>query len=62
MHVLLNKADKLSHGAATSALRTAKQRLASPQFSLQLFSALTGVGRDEAIEKLSAWLTPPTVR
>ncbi len=59
MHVLLNKADKLRHGAATSALRAAKQRLASPQFSLQLFSALTGVGRDEAIEKLSAWLTPP---
>jgi GTP-binding protein len=60
MHVLLNKADKLRHGAATSALRSAQQRLASPQFSLQLFSALTGVGRDEAIEKLSAWLTPPT--
>ena len=58
MHVLLNKADKLRHGAATSALRAAKQRLASPQFSFQLFSALTGVGRDEAIEKLSAWLTP----
>jgi GTP-binding protein len=58
MHVLLNKADKLRHGAATSALRAAKQRLASPQFSLQLFSALTGVGRDEAIDKLGAWLTP----
>jgi GTP-binding protein len=58
MHVLLNKADKLRHGASTSALRAAKQRLSSPQFSLQLFSALTGVGRDEAIDKLSAWLTP----
>ncbi len=58
MHVLLNKADKLRHGGTTTALRTAKQRLASPQFSLQLFSALTGVGRDEAIDKLSVWLTP----
>ncbi len=58
MHVLLNKADKLRHGANTTALRTAKQRLASPQFSLQLFSALTGLGRDEAIERLSGWLTP----
>jgi len=58
MHVLLNKADKLRHGASTSALRTAKQRLASPQFSLQLFSALTGAGRDEAIDKLGTWLTP----
>ncbi len=57
MHVLLNKADKLRHGASTSALRTAKQRLASPQFSLQLFSALTGAGRDEAIDKLGTWLT-----
>jgi len=58
MHVLLNKADKLRHGASTSALRAARQRLASPQFSLQLFSALTGLGRDEAIAKLSSWLTP----
>jgi GTP-binding protein len=58
MHVLLNKADKLRHGASTSALRAAKQRLSSPQFSLQLFSALTGVGRDEAIDKIGAWLTP----
>jgi GTP-binding protein len=58
MHVLLNKADKLRHGASTTALRAAKQRLAAPQFSLQLFSALTGLGRDEAIDKLSVWLTP----
>jgi len=58
MHVLLNKADKLKHGACIQALRNAQQRLSSPQFSLQLFSAQTGLGRDEAIEKLSAWLTP----
>jgi hypothetical protein len=40
------------------ALRGAKQRLVSPLFSLQLFSAQTGLGRDEAIDKLSGWLTP----
>ena len=45
-------------GARTIALRTARQRLDPTLFSVQLFSALTGLGRDEAIEKLSAWLTP----
>jgi GTP-binding protein len=58
MHVLLNKADKLKHGARTVALRTARQRLDATLFSVQLFSALTGLGRDEAIDKLSVWLTP----
>ncbi len=58
MHVLLNKADKLKHGARTVALRVARQRLDSAQFSIQLFSALTGLGRDEAIDKLGGWLTP----
>jgi len=60
LHVLLNKADKLKHGARTQALRTARQRLASEFFSVQLFSAQTGLGRDEAIDKLSVWLTPPS--
>jgi GTP-binding protein len=57
MHVLLNKADKLKHGAGITALRAAERRLTSPVFSLQLFSARTGLGRDEAIETLSVWLT-----
>jgi GTP-binding protein len=57
MHVLLNKADKLKHGAAVTALRAAEQRLNSPLFSLQLFSARTGLGRDDAIDTLSLWLT-----
>jgi GTP-binding protein len=58
MHVLLNKADKLKHGAAVTALRDAARRLTSPLFSLQLFSARTGLGRDDAIDTLSHWLTP----
>jgi len=60
MHVLLNKADKLKHGACVNALRSARARLTQPHFSLQLFSAQTGLGRDEAIELLSVWLTPTT--
>jgi GTP-binding protein len=62
MHVLLNKADKLKHGAQTLALRSARERLEPPLFSLQLFSAQSGLGRDEAIEKLSYWLTPQHLR
>jgi GTP-binding protein len=57
MHVLLNKADKLKHGASIAALRAAQQRLTAAVFSVQLFSARTGLGRDEAIERLSTWLT-----
>jgi GTP-binding protein len=57
MHVLLNKADKLRHGASVEALRAARKRLNAAVFSTQLFSARTGAGREEAIELLSAWLT-----
>jgi GTP-binding protein len=57
MHVLLNKADKLKHGASITALRDAQQRLKAAIFSVQLFSARTGMGRDEAIDRLSDWLT-----
>jgi len=56
-HVLLNKVDKLKRGAATLALREARKRLTASIFSIQLFSARTGTGRDEAIELLSSWLT-----
>jgi GTP-binding protein len=59
MHVLLNKADKLRHGASVEALRSARNRLDAAVYSTQLFSARTGAGREEAIELLSAWLTPP---
>ncbi len=57
MHVLLNKADKLKHGARMRALADAKRVLAAPNFSVQLFSAQTGMGRDELIVHLAAWLT-----
>jgi GTP-binding protein len=54
--VLLNKADKLKHGAALVALRAARERLTAAIFTVQLFSARTGCGRDGAIEVLSDWL------
>jgi len=62
MLVLLNKADKLKHGARQHALRAARRRLSDAQFSVQLFSAQTGLGRDEAIDVLSRWLTPELSR
>jgi GTP-binding protein len=58
MLVLLNKADKLKHGAQRQALRVARQRLSDARFTVQLFSALSGQGRVEAIETLRRWLTP----
>lgn len=58
MHVLLNKADKLKHGAQQDTLRAARKRLVGGLFTVQLFSAQTGLGRDEAIERLTRWLTP----
>jgi GTP-binding protein len=57
--ILLNKADKLKRGAALAALRAARARLTASIYSVQLFSARTGCGRDEAIERLSAWLATP---
>ena len=59
--VLLNKSDKLKRGAALTALRAARARLTAAIFTVQLFSARTGCGRDEAIAHLSAWLTLPDV-
>lgn len=61
MHVLLNKADKLKHGAGIEALRDAERRLRGAVFSVQLFSARTGLGRDQAIERLNTWLAVDTV-
>jgi GTP-binding protein len=54
--VLLNKADKLKRGAALAALRDARTRLSASIYTVQLFSARNGCGRDEAIEVLAGWL------
>lgn len=58
MLVLLNKADKLKHGAQRAALSAASRRLPDAWFTVQLFSAQNGLGRDAAIATLTPWLTP----
>ncbi|MBV8143645.1 MAG: YihA family ribosome biogenesis GTP-binding protein [Gammaproteobacteria bacterium] len=56
LHVLLSKADKLSRGEATRTLQAAAAQLAG-RGTVQLFSALRGVGLREAQETLAAWLS-----
>ncbi|MGB8433683.1 MAG: ribosome biogenesis GTP-binding protein YihA/YsxC [Burkholderiales bacterium] len=58
VHVLLTKADKLTRSAAEAALLGVRKRLAelSPNFTVQLFSALKRTGIDAAEETLGSWL------
>ncbi len=57
-HVLLNKADKLSRGAAARTLAEARKRLAplGEENVVQLFSATRRTGIDELGARLDAWL------
>lgn len=57
-HILLTKADKLSRGQATTALRQLQATLQSdfPGVSAQLFSGLSGEGADQARAQLDDWL------
>jgi GTP-binding protein len=55
LHVLLSKADKLNRSESAAVLRTASARL-SGRGTVQLFSALRGIGLREAQETLAAWL------
>lgn len=59
VHILLNKADKLSRNQAHKQLQLVQQQLPSEtniEISLQTFSAATGAGVDQAIARLSQWL------
>lgn len=57
VHILLNKADKLTRGAAANTLLMVRKLLASnPLASVQSFSALNKQGLDECWEKLDEWL------
>ncbi len=57
VHVLLTKADKLRRGPATNTLLRVQRHLAEyHDTSVQLFSALKGIGVEEAREKICAWL------
>jgi GTP-binding protein len=58
IHLLLNKADKLSRNQAFKQLKLAEKQLAQyPQdlMSAQLYSAIDGTGMDELIGKLGVW-------
>ena len=58
VHVLLTKADKLRRGPALEALRRVREALPAlhPRAGVQLFSARTRLGVEEARAVLEAWL------
>jgi GTP-binding protein len=57
VHVLLTKADKLGHAAATTTLRAVAADLAGRGgMTVQLFSATRGQGIDEVCSRLDSWL------
>ena len=59
IHILLNKSDKLGRNAANQQLFAVRKELsevAEIGVSVQLFSALTKVGLDQACEKICHWL------
>ena len=58
VHVVLNKYDKLKHGQAKSTLLKTQQQLNqyNNQCSVQMFSALKGVGVEELGKQLDTWL------
>ncbi len=58
VHILLNKSDKLSRNQAHKQLLSTQKRLpqeSSIPISIQLFSALSGDGMDDAISLLKQW-------
>jgi len=59
VHVLLSKADKLGRGAAQKTLAEVKRALGH-MGGVQLFSAHSGEGVEEAQLLLAAWLGPKT--
>jgi GTP-binding protein len=59
LHVLLSKADQLSQSERVKVLRSTQQQLAGVA-SVQLFSALKGLGLDEARGVLRRWTKKET--
>ncbi|MES9937592.1 MAG: YihA family ribosome biogenesis GTP-binding protein, partial [Sedimenticola sp.] len=57
VHILLTKADKLKHGAASKALLQVRKAVApfGEQVSVQLFSSLKRQGVDQAHSVLDQW-------
>ena len=57
VHILLNKADKVSRGAGHKTLQMIKKRYPDYQVSAQLFSVLNNTGVEEARGQLDKWFT-----
>ncbi len=56
VHVLLNKADKLSRGAGLQVLAQLRRETLLAEVGLQLFSAQTGLGLADLHRQLAVWL------
>ena len=56
LHIVLNKADKLSKNNAKNAMFEVNKEICEINSSIQLFSALKGTGVEEARHKLAEWL------
>ena len=61
LHILLTKADKLTHGAATTTLLQTRKSLQEhgERVTVQLLSALKHQGVDELRKHLDSWLIKP---
>ena len=57
LHILLNKADKLSRNQALQALGSVKKHIKNTEHKVQLFSAKDGTGSEELEAKLTCWFT-----
>ena len=62
LHVLLNKSDKLSRGAAQNTLLNYQRELKNSGLenlvSIQIFSSVSGEGVDQLAQQLGLWLQP----
>jgi GTP-binding protein len=58
VHILLTKADKLSHGKGNSVLQQVKQHLSTlnGEISVQRFSSFNRLGIEDAKIRLNSWL------
>lgn len=56
VHIVLNKADKISRGAAAKVLQMVKNRYPDEWITAQVFSAVERTGVDEVRKCLDAWL------
>ena len=56
LHIILNKSDKLSISNANKAMTEIKEEIREIDASIQMFSALKGIGVEIARHKLAEWL------